>query len=92
MANKRWRYPDAYFQPGASFAQIAQVNGVNANQGFKWRRAFERSELPELSSGRTALLAVTVSAPLAAVRREGSAQQHPTTSGSIHIEFSVHGS
>jgi transposase len=36
------------FQPGASVAQVAQVNGVNATQVFKWRRAFERGELREM--------------------------------------------
>ena len=76
------------FQPGASVAQIAQVNGVNANQVFKWRRAFERGELAEPScSGTRALLPVTVSASCEAVTRETPAQPQPLTSGSIHIEF-----
>ena len=76
------------FQPGASVAQVAQVNGVNSNQVFKWRRAFERGELTEPSySGTRALLPVTVSAPCEAVTREASAQPQPATSGSIHIEF-----
>jgi len=29
-------------KPGTSVAQVAQAHGVNANQVFKWRRAFER--------------------------------------------------
>ena len=32
------------FEPGASVSQIAQAHGVNTNQVFKWRRAFERGE------------------------------------------------
>ena len=32
-------------EPGASVAQVARANGVNANQVFKWRRVFERGEL-----------------------------------------------
>jgi len=32
-------------RPGASVAQVAQAHGVNANQVFKWRRAFDRGEL-----------------------------------------------
>ena len=76
------------FQPGASVAQIAQVHGVNANQVFKWRRAFERGELTEPScSGTRALLPVTMSAPCEAVTQEAPAQPQPATSGSIHIEF-----
>jgi transposase-like protein len=42
---------------GASVAEVARVHGVNANQVFKWRRAFERGELSESS---TALVPVTV--------------------------------
>ncbi|SPE18057.1 transposase (fragment) [Candidatus Sulfotelmatomonas gaucii] len=33
------------FQPSASVALVARAHGVNANQVFKWRRAFERGEL-----------------------------------------------
>ena len=36
-------------KPGASVAQVAQAHGVNANQVFKWRRAFDRGELSEPS-------------------------------------------
>jgi transposase len=86
LSEKR-RIVELTFQPGASVARIAQVNGVNANQVFKWRRAFERGELTEPYSESTALLPVTVSAPSEAVTREASAQPLPATSGSIHIEF-----
>src|SRR3954454_16648017 len=47
-------------EPGASVAEVARAHGVNANQVFKWRRAFERGELIEPCS---ALLPVTVSTP-----------------------------
>jgi len=86
LSEKR-RIVELTFQPGASVAQIAQVNGVNANQVFKWRRAFERGELAELSSRTTALLPVTVSASCEAVTREAPSQPLPAPSGSIHIEF-----
>jgi len=85
LSEKR-RIVELTFQPGASVAQIAQVNGVNANQVFKWRRAFERGELAEPSSGSAALLPVTVSAPCESMR-ETPVQPQPATSGSIHIEF-----
>jgi transposase len=84
LSEKR-RIVELKFQPGASVAQIAQVNGVNANQVFKWRRAFERGELTELSSGFTALLPVTVSSPCEPAPRESFAQPQPATSGSIHV-------
>lgn len=34
-------------EPGASVAEVARAHGVNANQVFKWRRAFEQGELIE---------------------------------------------
>jgi transposase len=37
------------FEPGVSVAEVARAHGVNANQVFTWRRAFERGELNEPS-------------------------------------------
>ena len=73
-------------EPGASVAEVARAHGVNANQVFKWRRAFERGELIEAC---TALLPVTVTTPS---ERENDAAQEPQqeqepNGGSIHIEF-----
>jgi transposase len=69
-------------QPGVSVAEVARANGVNANQVFTWRRAFERGELSESS---VALIPVTVSnreeekrAPEVVVLAAG---------GAIHIEL-----
>jgi transposase len=75
------------FQPGASVAQIARANGVNANQLFGWRRAFERGELAEPDSGSTALLPVTVSAVCETPMRKAAPQEQSSASGSIHIEL-----
>lgn len=44
--------------PGASVAEVARAHGVNANQVFKWRRAFERGDLIEPCA---ALIPVTIS-------------------------------
>jgi len=74
-------------EPGASVALVARAHGLNANQVFKWRRAFERGELVDSTAACTALLPVTVAAPTEAEMREPAAQQQPATSGSIHIEF-----
>jgi transposase len=74
-------------EPGASVALVARAHGLNANQVFKWRRAFERGELVDSTAACTALLPVTVAALTEAEIREPAAQQQPATSGSIHIEF-----
>ena len=68
-------------------ALVARAHGLNANQVFKWRRAFERGELVDSTAACTALLPVTVAASSEAETREPINQQQPATSGSIHIEF-----
>ena len=69
-------------RPGASVAEVARAHGVNANQVFKWRRAFDRGELREPS---VALVPVTVESPGDEGREiEGAAS--PAT-GAIHIEL-----
>ena len=69
-------------KPGDSVAQVTQAHGVNANQVFKWRRAFERGELCEPS---VALIPVTV------VDREDKSRETEEaarpTAGAIHIEL-----
>ena len=72
-------------EPGASVAEVSRAHGVNANQVFKWRRAFERGELIEPCS---ALLPVTVSTPTEPEKdvAEPRPEQEPN-GGSIHIEF-----
>jgi len=75
VAEKR-RIVELTLEPGASVALVARSNGLNSNQVFAWRRAFERGELSESSPAATALLPVTVSVPA-----------DPAMRGSIHIEF-----
>ena len=86
LSEKR-RMVELTFQPGASVAQVARANGVNANQLFGWRRAFERGGLAEPVSGATALLPVMVSAGCESPIQKAAPQQQPATLGSIHIEF-----
>jgi transposase len=69
-------------KPGTSVAQVAQAHGVNANQVFKWRRAFERGELSESS---VALVPVTVDSPRDE-SRETEVAARPAA-GAIHIEL-----
>src|SRR5271170_5526135 len=73
-------------QPGASVALVARAHGVNANQVFKWRRAFERGELSEAGVASAGLLPVTVSAACEMEMQTSGVQQRPTPA-SIHIEF-----
>ena len=69
-------------KPNASVAEVARAHGVNANQVFKWRRAFERGELSEPS---VALIPVTVASPGDESREiEGVAA---AAGGAIHIEL-----
>jgi transposase len=73
-------------EAGSSVARVALKHGVNANQVFKWRRAFERGELIETCS---AWLPVTVSSP-AEFEDEVAEQATPiqaASSGAIHIEL-----
>jgi transposase len=68
--------------PGASVAVVARAHGVNANQVFKWRRAFERGELMERCA---ALIAVTISSGTEAAKEAAEAGQ-TCSGGAIHIE------
>jgi transposase len=69
-------------QPGASVAEVARAHGVNANQVFKWRRAFERGELSEPCA---ALIPVTV-ASTGDEHRETEEVPAPA-GGAINIEL-----
>ena len=82
--SEKLRIVELTLEPGASVAQIARENGVNANQLFGWRRAFERGEL--FASGSTALLPVTVSAASESATQQITAREE-ASSGSIHIEL-----
>jgi transposase len=86
VAEKR-RIENLTLEPGASVALVARAHGLNANQVFKWRRAFERGELVDTTTACIALLPVTVAASSEVETREPAGQQQPETSGSIHIEF-----
>jgi transposase len=69
-------------KPGASVAEVARAHGVNANQVFTWRRAFERGELTEPCS---ALIPVTVASTGDASSKVEEAAT--PAGGAIHIEL-----
>jgi transposase len=73
-------------EPGASVAEIARAHGVNANQVFKWRRAFERGELIESCSALLPVTVTTPSEPENDIAAEPRQEQEPS-GGAIHIEF-----
>jgi transposase len=83
VAEKR-RIVQLTMEPGARVAEVARAHGMNANQLFKWRRAFERGELVDFTVSSQALLPVTVSV---AEIHEPALEQQSAKSGSIHIEF-----
>src|ERR1700739_1261672 len=69
-------------QPGVSVAEVARTHGVNANQVFTWRRAFERGEVSDASGE---LLPVRVSNREAEKGEPEAAS--PSAGVSIHIEL-----
>jgi transposase len=90
---RRWRSISEKLQivqlamePGASVAEIARAYGVNANQLFKWRRAWERGELTD---SHAALLPVVLSSPVQPKHAapEAAIDEQVRGGGSIHIEL-----
>jgi transposase len=77
-------------EPGVSVARVAQAEGVNANQVFKWRREYRSGRLVEAGESTTSLLPVVVSATgfEAGIALSASICPEPAAStGAIHIEF-----
>lgn len=74
-------------EPDASVSLVARAHGINANQLFKWRRAFERGELADSPVSSQALLPVTIAAGGVTEREGPASEAQPARSGSIHIEF-----
>ena len=73
-------------EPEASVAEVARSHGLNANQVFKWRRAFEKGELVE---SYAALLPVSISSasePESAVVDQAD-KKTTAEAGTIHIEL-----
>jgi transposase len=90
IAEKR-RIVELTFEPGVSVAGVAQAAGVNANQVFKWRRAYSRGELKVSGERSTALLPVVVSDGAAAIKKpepqEFEGREAAASAGTIHIEL-----
>jgi transposase len=69
---------------------VAQAEGVNANQVFKWRREYRDGRLVEAEKSTTSLLPVVVSATSFGAGSALSAPVCPESAaptGAIHIEL-----
>ena len=89
VAEKR-RIVELALEAGVSVACVAQAEGVNANQVFKWRREYRNGRLVEAGESTTSLLLVVVSATSceAGVALSAPVCPEPTApTGAIHIEF-----
>jgi len=88
LAEKR-RIVEQMLVAGASVAERALANGVNANQVFKGCRLYERGVLGEASSAGTALIPVVVAAPSepADHASEVSASEQASMTSAIHTEL-----
>lgn len=76
------------FRPGASVAQVALTNGVNANQLFTWRRRHGKGLLRRAGRNAVRLLPVTVTGPGPSQAARSSGEQGPPpSSGTIHLEL-----
>ncbi|XWK68465.1 hypothetical protein RBB80_02555 [Tunturiibacter gelidiferens] len=66
-------------------ARVAQSEGVNANQVFKWRREYRNGRMVEVEQSTTSLLPVVV---FATSFEAGIACPEPAApTAAIHIEF-----
>lgn len=89
VAEKR-RIVELALEAGVSVARVAQAEGVNANQVFKWRREYRNGRLVEAGESTTSLLPVVVSATSfeAGVALSAPVCPEPAApTGAIHIEF-----
>jgi len=88
VAEKR-RIVELVLEPGVSVARVAQSEGVNANQVFKWRREYRNGRLVEAEKSTTSLLPVVVSATSEAgiALSAPVCPEPPAPTGAIHIEF-----
>ena len=71
-------------QPGASVAQLAREQGVNANQIFNWRKAYRAGLLEECTEG-VRLLPVRVS-EAATPEAAAACAERPGASGRLVLE------
>jgi transposase len=96
LAEKR-RIVELTFLPEASVARVAQAEGVNTNQLFRWRREYQAGQLEFSDAGSTALLPVVVADEHESLKADAYSGFHtdaaaepmpqPVSTGSIHIDL-----
>ncbi|HUV68464.1 MAG TPA: transposase [Terracidiphilus sp.] len=80
------RIVELVLQPGVSVARVAQAEGVNANQVFKWRRDYRSGQLVEAGTATALMLPVHVGG--AGVELSAPIYPEPAApTGAIHIEL-----
>ena len=67
-------------------AEVARSHGLNANQVFKWRRAFEKGELVEPYAALLPVCITSSSEPESAPVEQAN-QSQSAAAGTIHIEL-----
>jgi transposase len=84
--DQKRRIVEATLAPEASAARVAREHGVNANQVFAWRRAYQQGLLVDRGAGEAKLLPVHITNPAIS---EPMPIPGPATrpAGSIHIEL-----
>jgi transposase len=82
-AEKR-RIVELTLQPGMSVSRVAQAEGVNSHQVFRWRRAYRQGTLGDPAANPGSLLPVVV-ATSSEQSRECCRELKAT--GAIHIEL-----
>ena len=74
--------------PGASVAEVAQRNRINANLLFKWKRQLERGLLPAPKTSAALVPVKVVKKPRKRARRAGTPKAKATPiAGTIEIEL-----
>lgn len=89
-AEHKQRIVQEALTPGASVSRIARLHDVNANQVFKWKREFLRSQIVNRPSG-PGLLPVVVADPEPSSTRDAASsdqrQATPAQDGSIELHL-----
>ncbi len=87
VAEKR-RIVELTLEPGASVAAIARAEGVNANQVFGWRRAYNAGRLSDDGSEQASvLLPVVVSHRNEVEKRATQEERQASACVAIHVEL-----
>ena len=80
------RIVEEALQAGASVARVARAHGVNANQGFAWRRLYRQGRLERRTNETRALLPARLVDSRPEASQPTATPVRRTPSGVIHME------